>query len=358
MKFSKRLLAFALISTFMLASCNGNNSGNNNNDAIEVSETYSATDKANFANSTFKEIIAKTLDIAPNDLTYGDLTDITGLSIDYYSERISNTDEYKDVWSVVVTKDGYDEAFEKYYAVPANERDGLESPQDYSYYENIEEFNGYEDLKLLTELRDLSFNSDYMIIDLNPMKYITNLEKLESLNIYNYNVPDLELTVNFPELKDLAVGINLRNIPDGEKIEYIEDLTPLQSLTKLESLSLSGNIISDLSPLAPLENLTSLSVIQAALTDITPVEHLKNLTSVTFYYNGISDVTPLTKLPKLEYITLDYNYISDISPFTQLNPDVVKYVSLDMNSIEDTEPLRHLGKDKVNFGYDPFWDYQ
>ena len=357
MKLSQRLLALTLVIVFILASCKGNNSKNNNS-ALKAPVTYSASDTADFDNLAFKQIIAKALNVAADNLTYGDLSKIEGLSINYYAERTSNTSEYKDVWNVIVMRNGYQKVFNEYYAVPADERNGLESPENYSYYEQLEEFNGYEDLKALTELRSLSFNSEYMILGLNPIEYITNLKKLESLSIYNYVIPDLEFIVNFPELKELNIGINQRNIPAGETIEYIEELTPLQALTKLERLSLSGNSVSDLSPLASLEKLSTLTVDWAALTDITPIEQLKNLTSLTLRHNGISDVTPISKLSKLEYITLDYNFISDISPFAQLNPDVVKFVSVEMNLVEDTEPLRHIGKERVNFGYEPLWDFE
>lgn len=358
MKLFKILLSLTVVSALLLTSCINNNKKTNESNETGATEKHLPTDLAVFSDPSFKNIIANTLNIFADNITYGDLAKITGLSINYYAEKIPESNSYKDVCNVVVMKDGFYAAFDKYYSVPADERVDLESPDDYSFSQVIDEFKGYNDIGLLTNLTTLSFNSDYKLIEYNPVEHFTNLKKLENLTFYNYVIPNLELFVNFPELRELSVGINLKTIPDGVKIDFIDDLTPLKSLTKLENLSLSGNIVSDLSPLVSLKNLEILSVNTAALTDISPVEHLKNLTSVTFYYNGISDITPLSKLPKLKYISLDYNYIMDISPFSQLDPTVVEYVSLDMNPIEDTTPLRHLGEDKVNFGFDPHWDVE
>ncbi len=351
MKMTKKLSALLLASALLLCSCSQVESNNKE-------EASGETVLAEFESYDFKKIICETLDIAPHELTKKDLEQISGLNVYYYAERIADSNEYKPVWSVTVKKEGFDEVFDKYYNTPKEEREGLESPSDYSYNKQLEEFDGYEDIKLLKNLREISLNSEYMLIEEDPVKYFTGLTKLEDISLYNYAVPDLEDIGNFTELRNLGIGINLRNIPDGVEIEYIEDLTPLKTLTKLESLSLSGNIISDLSPITGLDSITDLSITNAALGDISPVAEMKNLKSVTFYYNGIEDVTPLTKIAGLEIFNLDYNYIQDVSPFANLDPNIVKYVSLDMNSISDDTPLKHLGKEKVNLGYDPYWDLE
>ena len=350
MKATIRILALLLICGSMFFSCDKNKK------AVENDVENDVVEKAVFKNDEFKSIVATALNKPADELTTDDLAVITGLDIYFYAERIENTSRYKEVCSVTLKKEGFDEVFEVYYNTPADEREGLKTPSDYSYNYQSETFEGYEDIKLLTNLKTISLSSEYQLIQEDPVKYFSDISGLEDVSIYNYVVEDLNEISRLTELTNLNIGINLRSIPDGVKITYIEDLTPLKKLTKLTTLSLSGNFISDLSPLVSLPNLTELSINNAALGDISPVAEMKNLTSVSFYYNGIEDVTPLSKLPKLEYIHLDYNYIKDLSPFRELDPNVVKYVSVDMNAFEDTTPLKHLGKDKVNFGYDPYWE--
>ncbi len=344
-----RIILFLLIiiSVFMICSCEK---------TPEVTSETKDDKTVDFVNFEFKKIIASALNKTAGEITEKDLEIITGLDVYYYAERIGTGMEYQKICSVTVKKQGFNEVFEAYYNTPSELRDGMETPEAYYYNQQMDEFKGYEDIKLLTNLETLSLNSEYELIDDNPVKHFRNLKKLRELSLYNYAVPNLEDIGNFTELENLSVGINLRNIPDGVEIEYIDDLTPLKNLTKLKTLSLSGNAVSDLSPIVSLDSITELYVTNAALGDISPIAGMQNLKTVTLIYNGISDVTPLTKIAGLEYINLDYNYIQDLTPFKALNPDVVKYVSVDMNGFSDDSPLRHLGEEKVNLGYMPYWE--
>ncbi len=365
MKLYKKIIGIGIATALLLlSSCSDDtqksddvNSGNNIIDNNNINQNDSFKDEQpHFGNSAFKNLIAKTLKTNAEDLTYENLAEIYGVDIYYYAERASGTDEYKNVWSVTVMRNGYKDASESYYNAPKEERENLENPADYCYNEKFDSFDGYKDLKLLKNLKEISFNSEYMIIKFNPLQYITELSNLESISVYNYIVSNLDLIKNFKNLKELSVGLNIRNLDDNDDIEYISDLSPLEGLTELETLSLSGNSVSEFSSLAKLPKLKELTCTYSALSDISSVEQLKNLSYVNFIYNGISDVTPLTKLPKLKTIYLDYNYIQDVSPFSELNPDVLEFLSLDMNSISDDTPLKFLGTEKVYLGYTPYWD--
>jgi len=381
-----RYLLMCLLSIFILASCNTiknspqtekkeqiENTGNNdqteqNNKAEQEKqpEHKNPIDKndisdlaiGKFTDYNLQKITAKLFDKSPENLTFGDISQITGVDVYFYAERISNTNQYKKVCSVTVKKQGFDEVFDRYYSVPAQEREGLKSPEDYYYSENIEEFNGYTDLAYFYNLKELSLTSEYAFMDFDPIKFIPNLAHLESLSVYNYHVPSLDGLANYKNLEELSIGLDIRSLDEDLKVQYIQDLTPLSSLKKLKTVSLSGNRVSDLSPLTKLENLSTLTIFRGALNDISPVAQMKNLESITLMYNAVSDVSPLVKLNNLKYINLDYNLISDITPFKDLDPNVVEYVSLDMNGIsaEGTLPLKHLGESRVNFGFDPYWD--
>lgn len=346
-KIKFKSLIFFLITTVILniTSCNKN-------------EEFD-TKKTTFQDEKFQAIVASAFNKTSAELTSKDYDDITGIDVYYYAERVSdvgNEIQYKDVWSVTLFKNGYHEAYDKYYSVDEDKRDGLISPYEFTYNDKLDNFTGYQDLINFKNVRDISFNSEYSVIEINPISFIAHMRSLESLSIYNFVVPSLNVVSNFTNLKKISVGLNLRQVGDDQKIEYITDISPLSYLKKLESISLTGAYFEDFTPLSKLNKLTSLSVSMGGLSDISSISELKSLEYVNLYYNGISDVTPLTKLPKLKNIILDYNYITDVSPFASLNPEVVEYVSLDMNSIDDVTPLKHLGKDKVYVGYDLYWD--
>lgn len=343
MKKTKKALALAVIIFMTILS-------------VTMTSCAEKSEKPEFTDNGFKQIVAAAFEKNADELTADDLSKVVGIDIYYYAERIGSGNEYKDTWSITVCKDGYHAAYDAYYSAPENEREGLVPPYEYAYNDKIDTFSGYEDLRYFSNVRDLSFTSEYSVMKLNPLAFVTHMKSLEDLSVYNYVVPDLQVVSMFKGLKNLSIGLNLRQLGEGEKVEYISDLTPLKSLENLESLSLSGNNVSDLSPLASLKKLKTLSVTMASLSDISSVAGIKTLEDVNFYFNGISDVTPLTKLPKLRSICLDYNYIKDVSPFEALDANTIEYVTLDMNSIEDLTPLKHLGKDKVYVGYDIYWD--
>ena len=313
-------------------------------------------DKLTFADEGFKNIVAAAFEKEPDKLTSEDLARVVGIDVYYYAERVGNTNEYKDQWSVTICKDGYHAAYEAYYSAPEEDREGLTPPYEFAHNDKLDIFTGYEDFKYFTNVQDMSLTSEYTILKINPIGFITHMKSLEDLTVYNYVISDLQPISLFKNIKNLSIGVNLRQLAEGDKIDYIEDLTPLKSLEKLETLSLSGTSVSDLSPLSALKNLKTLSCTMSSLSDISSVAGIKSLEEVNFYFNGISDVTPLTKLPKLRTIYLDYNYITDVSPFAKLDANTIEYITLDMNSIEDLTPLKHLGKDKIYVGYDIYWD--
>lgn len=324
--------------------------------AILMSSCSGKGDKLKFTDEGFKSIVAAAFDKEPDKLTSDDLAKVVGIDVYYYAERVGNTNEFKDQWSVTICKDGYHAAYDAYYSASEEECEGLTPPYEFTHNDKLDIFTGYEDFKYFANVRDMSLTSEYTVLKINPIAFITHMKSLEELAVYNYVISDLQPISLFKNMKNLSIGVNLRQLAEGDKIEYIEDITPLKSLERLESLSLSGTSVSDLSPLATLKNLKSLSCTMSSLSDISSVSGIKSLEEVNFYFNGISDVTPLTKLPKLRTICLDYNYITDISPFSKLDANTVEYVTLDMNSIEDLTPLKHLGKDKIYVGYDIYWD--
>jgi len=130
----------------------------------------------------------------------------------------------------------------------------------------------------------------------------------------------------------------------------IKDLTPLSGLTSLEKLILSGNYISDISPLSDLTNLKFLGITGTGrddpdregieLTNYSPIQNLTKLETLVINHNNISDISPLSNLSNLEFLSFQVGNVSDLSPLTGLT----KLTSLNLinNSVTDISALMNL----------------
>jgi hypothetical protein len=162
--------------------------------------------------------------------------------------------------------------------------------------------------------------------DIEPLRYMTNLTRLELANNQISNVSPLKGLTN---LTYLGLGNN-----------QISDISPLKGLTNLMGLSLSGNQISDISPLKGLTNLTGLVLGNNQISDVSPLKGLTYLVDLLLGNNQISDISPFKDMTNLRYLRLDSNQISDISPLGGLT-NLTK-LNLSSNQISDVNPLKGL----------------
>ena len=92
----------------------------------------------------------------------------------------------------------------------------------------------------------------------------------------------------FDDISIISKCVNLKelNLTNGG---ILEDIKPLENLTKLEKVNLFGNKVSDLSPLSKLINLKHLNLTYCPVTDITPLTGLKNLKRVEGLKKEVAD---------------------------------------------------------------------
>ncbi|MDE0299504.1 MAG: leucine-rich repeat domain-containing protein [Candidatus Poribacteria bacterium] len=117
----------------------------------------------------------------------------------------------------------------------------------------------------------------------------------------------------------------------------IFSLTGLEFATELQYLSVGGNNIVDLSPIASLSNINSLFLEKNNIADLSPLKGLTKLTSLYLTNNNISDISPLSGLINLEFLFLAGNQLSGISTLSDLTN--LKALSVAVNSISDISPL-------------------
>jgi len=133
--------------------------------------------------------------------------------------------------------------------------------------------------------------------------------------------------------KLIALNMENTNIFSNIKLSYI---SPLEKLTCLKFLDLSGNFISNLSALANLTNLTVLNLTQNKIINILSLEKLTALKDLFISANKISDISALSNLTNITRLEIDINKISNISSIENLlsNPKVT--INLDNNSLNET----------------------
>jgi hypothetical protein len=135
-------------------------------------------------------------------------------------------------------------------------------------------------------------------LDLSPLEKLTNLE---TLSISEKSLKNFKTLENLTNLKDLCLS--------GKAICNIESVN---KLTKLKTLFISDTQITDLDPLRGLNNLQMLIIYDTQITDIEPLRELNNLQELHIYNTPLANLEPIKGLTNLQKLKLHgSNNISD-----------------------------------------------
>lgn len=175
-----------------------------------------------------------------------------------------------------------------------------------------------------------------------PMENITrsDLEGITVLDGSGRGITSLEGIQNLSGLVSLKLSSYYSD--DGIPLyNYISDLSPVGSLSRLENLIIVANQISDISPLKGLTSLINLDLGTNFIKDITPLSNLVQLKKLSLYNNGgITDITPLSNMRALEYVDLGCNAIEEINCLGNL--ENLETLFLDNNNIKSIQSLANL----------------
>ena len=180
-----------------------------------------------------------------------------------------------------------------------------------------------EDLLTVTHLDGEGLN-------IQSLKGIDQLRNLESLNLRDNKIVDLEPLARLSMLRELDLRSNL-----------IHEVQSLDRLFSLQELDLRGNLISDISGLSGLVRLTSLNLRDNMISDIYPLTNLVLLRELNIRENSIVDLASLASMSALEDLNCRDNYIVDISPLGGLR-NLTRRLYLDRNPISDFRPLEEI----------------
>ena len=148
---------------------------------------------------------------------------------------------------------------------------------------------------------------------------------------------------NIDSLVGLEHAINLESLIINSSNNNISDLSPLTNLIKLQCLEISNSNISDTSALSDLPKLDVLDLSNNDVNDLRPLENLLQLRVLRLGDNNVKDIKPLSKLTELDKLILNNNNINDISPLLPF--DTFDEINIDNNPLwEDDGTNKMLGE--------------
>lgn len=148
------------------------------------------------------------------------------------------------------------------------------------------------------------------------------------------------------DIKNRALKHSIENTLRKQGLPYNE----YESLTHLDAAFLG---IDDLSGIEKLENLESLSLSDNQISDLKPLENLKKLKILDIQNNLITDLSSLKNLETLEILLIRGNPLKDLETLQDEFSYLVKsdfIVNIDFPDYDfDMYIRRQLGKDEGNF---------
>ena len=139
---------------------------------------------------------------------------------------------------------------------------------------------------------------------------------------------DLKYLTKLKELSIEQTGLN------DKTFSYVSSIL---SADTIRTLSVGRNKITDATPLAEYTGLTGLWMGETYVSDVRPIGELKKLGFIYLADNEITDISPLAELPSLFHLDLSDNMIEDISPF--VHAPSIGILELDNNNIRDITPF-------------------
>lgn len=172
-------------------------------------------------------------------------------------------------------------------------------------------------IAFLCNLKELSI-SGTNITDIKPLE---NLKNLKSLSIHSNQLSDIDPIKTMQNLESLSIGGE--NHSGMGTHGALKDISPIQNLTKLKSLTIYDCDVDNIECIGQLKMLQSLLIFKTEIKDISPLSELHFVEYLYLHRNKIEDISTLYNLPNLVHVTLSYNYLTDdqIADFKESHPN-------------------------------------
>jgi Leucine-rich repeat (LRR) protein len=120
---------------------------------------------------------------------------------------------------------------------------------------------------------------------------------------------------------------------------YIMDISPLNKLTELKVINISGTHVDDLTPIRNLTRLENLNISGSYVNRLDPLRHAINLKTLDISNTVITDLSPLLAFPLLERLNLSNTPVTDLDPVSILQN--LLDLRLPNTPLTDLSPLRN-----------------
>lgn len=199
--------------------------------------------------------------------------------------------------------------------------------------------------KVNVAVEDLSPNDllKVSILDINQASVadltgIDQLVNIQSISLENTNVTSLEPIKNLPVLSNIVLRNNVNAIEIGPN---------LGTNVLLKTFEVKNDHVTDLESLVNAKaSLVSLSITFAeahyAGADFSWIGQLDNLELLLLTKNGLTDLSFVSNLAHLRSLGAAQNKISDISFLNQMPQTEMETITLSVNEIEDISALAHF----------------
>lgn len=180
------------------------------------------------------------------------------------------------------------------------------------------------------------------------IKYLSNLQ---SLKLFNFEIPEINNLVRLSFLQHLDLQFNRISEIKGLKTlknlitldlsqNQINQIKGLENNIKLEELDLFGNLLSEIENIDHLKNLKKLNLADNALKLIKGLNNLIEITELRLDGNLITNIEGLKELTNLEILNLQGNQISEVEGLENLIN--LKKLNLSYNKIKKIKGLDNL----------------
>lgn len=133
-------------------------------------------------------------------------------------------------------------------------------------------------------------------------------------------------------------GVVLVEQIEIEPVDLI-DLSPIQNLKYLKSISIKAKSIKNFSVIKNLKNLEDLEI-TGSITDVEVISYIKRLKVLNLESKDVSDLEPLKNLKNLERLILTSTKIKSLEPLYNLQR--LKYIVLTNNVFVNKEEVEKL----------------
>jgi hypothetical protein len=207
---------------------------------------------------------------------------------------------------------------------------------DISYLSNHNVLNSLSLTKELADVNQLLNLPSLMQLNIkypefNDINYLALVaDRIKQLNVWHTALTNLNGIENFVGLQHLSLGDN----------RQLNDISALQGLMTLNSLTVSSSDVADISVISSLTALTSLYLADNKFYDISGLEFLTELTHLDLSHNALTDLSALLQLSNLNWLNIDGLLILDQSQIGTLISNGVEVVG-EVKSAASIDSLIH-----------------